>query len=52
MATQYINDEKPDIITARKLTLGYERDIDIISQADFSIKVNDFVIITGLSGSG
>ena len=52
MAVQYLNDDRPDIITARKLTLGYEREVDIISEADFSIKVNDFVIITGPSGSG
>lgn len=40
-----------DIITASNLTLGY-KNIDVIKEANFTINVNDFVIITGESGSG
>ena len=41
-----------NVITANNLTLGYENDEDIITNATFSIKKGDFVFITGPSGSG
>jgi len=41
-----------DIITASNLTLGYESNQSVIKEANFTINVNDFVIITGESGSG
>ena len=42
----------PNVITANNLTLGYEKDEEIIKNATFSIKKGDFVFITGPSGSG
>lgn len=41
-----------NIITARNLTLSYEREDVIIKNANFDIYTNDFVFITGKSGSG
>ena len=41
-----------EIIVANNLTLGYERDQNVIENASFSIKSHDFVVITGESGSG
>ncbi len=41
-----------EIITARRLSLGYKKDNTIINNANFSMNANDFVIITGQSGSG
>ena len=41
-----------NVITANSLTLGYEKDEEIIKNATFSIKKGDFVFITGPSGSG
>jgi len=41
-----------NVITANNLTLAYENDEDIITNATFSIKKGDFVFITGPSGSG
>ncbi len=41
-----------NVITAQNLTLAYENDEDIITNATFSIKKGDFVFITGPSGSG
>ena len=42
----------PNVITANNLTLGYEKDEEIIKNTTFSIKKGDFVFITGPSGSG
>jgi cell division transport system ATP-binding protein len=42
----------PNIITAINLSLSYEENEEIISNASFSVKKGDFVFITGPSGSG
>ncbi len=42
----------PNIITANNLSLSYEENERIISDASFSVKKGDFVFITGPSGSG
>jgi len=42
----------PNIITAINLSLSYEENEEIISDASFSVKKGDFVFITGPSGSG
>ncbi len=42
----------PNIITANGLSLSYEENEQIISDASFSVKKGDFVFITGPSGSG
>ncbi len=42
----------PNIITANSLSLSYEENERIISDASFSVKKGDFVFITGPSGSG
>lgn len=39
-----------DIINAKDLVLGY--DLPVIKGASFTIKSNDFIVITGQSGSG
>jgi cell division transport system ATP-binding protein len=39
-------------IDAKKLYLGYEKDINIIKNASFTINKGDMVLITGKSGSG
>ncbi|NLK66830.1 MAG: ATP-binding cassette domain-containing protein [Campylobacteraceae bacterium] len=41
-----------DIITANDITLGYPNSNPVINSASFSIKANDFIVITGESGSG
>ncbi|SFV71749.1 Cell division transporter, ATP-binding protein FtsE (TC 3.A.5.1.1) [hydrothermal vent metagenome] len=41
-----------NVITAKNLTLSYEEDKAIITDATFTIKKGDFVFITGPSGSG
>ncbi|MCH9740406.1 MAG: ABC transporter ATP-binding protein [Epsilonproteobacteria bacterium] len=41
-----------NIISAQNLTLSYESDEEIISDASFSVKKGEFVFITGPSGSG
>ncbi|HHH19687.1 MAG TPA: ABC transporter ATP-binding protein [Campylobacterales bacterium] len=41
-----------NIISAQNLTLSYEKDEAIISNASFSVKKGEFVFITGPSGSG
>ncbi|SFV61817.1 Cell division transporter, ATP-binding protein FtsE (TC 3.A.5.1.1) [hydrothermal vent metagenome] len=41
-----------NVITAKNLTLSYEADEAVISDATFTIKKGDFVFITGPSGSG
>lgn len=40
------------IIKSENLRLGYEKDDIVINSATFSINSNDFVFITGASGSG
>lgn len=41
-----------NIIEAKKLTISYEANEDIIKAVSFDIRANDFVFITGKSGSG
>ncbi len=41
-----------NIITATNLTLSYDKEDEVIKDANFSIKKGDFVFITGPSGSG
>lgn len=40
------------IITARKLTLAYDKREHILTEIDFEINSGDLVFITGMSGSG
>jgi cell division transport system ATP-binding protein len=40
------------VIDAQNLTIGYGRDEPVIVDANFKVKANDFVFITGKSGSG
>jgi cell division transport system ATP-binding protein len=40
------------IITAKNLTLAYDRREQILSQIDFEIEAGELVFITGMSGSG
>ncbi|MCI6988854.1 MAG: ABC transporter ATP-binding protein [Campylobacter sp.] len=40
------------IIQASNLTLGYQKGVDIIKNASFTINSNEIVLITGESGSG
>ena len=41
-----------NIISAQNLTLSYDKDEEIISNATFAVKKGEFVFITGPSGSG
>lgn len=41
-----------DIITAKGLSLGYEKNKPVIKDANFMINTQDFIVITGESGSG
>ena len=41
-----------NIISAQNLTLSYDKNEEIISNATFSVKKGEFVFITGPSGSG
>ena len=41
-----------EIISARNLSLAYERNEIVINSANLDIMANDFVFITGKSGSG
>ena len=40
------------MITAKNITLSYEKDKSIIEKANFNIKEKEFIIICGPSGSG
>ena len=41
-----------EIISARNLSLAYERNEVVINSVNLDIYANDFVFITGKSGSG
>ena len=41
-----------NVIAAQNLTLSYDKDEEIISNATFTVKKGEFVFITGPSGSG
>jgi len=43
---------KTDVIDMQTLTLGYDVNKPVIIEADAKIKTNDFIFITGKSGSG